>query len=397
MVLHIGLHKTGTTYLQSLWRVNRGALDEQGVHYPGGGDEPRQRMAAYDLLGRRPGGTGDRRVPGQWRALTDAVRRSDQPTVLLSEEALSVATAKQAAACVRAFPDREIDVLVTVRDLGRVLVSAWQEDIKNDRTWTWQEFVDAVKDPSARARNPARGFWRAQDLPAILSVWRGVVPPARIHLVTVPPRGSTPDLLLRRVAAVVGFDHHALTVDAPSTNVSLGVAGTEVIRRLNVVLEHRLNQRQHSHLVNHTIVPFLVANASDPGYGIPPEELTWASREAERIIAFVIAGGYQVIGDLDDLRPQASAAERHPDDVNEAELLEATILALQGVSVPYVRKWWRNRKDDVAVVSPDSRMARLASSRRNLSYRIRRSAADLADRNRLAARAMGAYLRRQRP
>ncbi len=397
MVLHIGLHKTGTTYLQSLWRVNRGALDEQGVHYPGGGDEPRQRMAAYDLLGRRPGGTGDRRVPGQWRALTQAVASSKQPTVLLSEEALSVATAKQAAACVEAFRGRQVDVLVTVRDLGRVLVSAWQEDIKNDRTWTWQEFVDAVKDPAARSRNPARGFWRAQDLPAILGVWQRVVPPTRLHLVTVPPRGAAPDLLVRRVASVVGFDPGALTVDAPSTNASLGVAGTELVRRLNNALEHRLNQRQHSHLVNHTIVPFLVDHAADPGYGLPAGELAWVSDEAKRIVDFVAAGGYQITGDLSDLEPQAPTGARNPDDVNDKELLNAAMLALQGVSEPYVRKWWRNRKDDTAVVTLDSRTARLASSGRNLSYRFRRSAAELADRNRLAAHAMGAYLRRQRP
>ena len=33
MILHIGLPKTGTTYLQTLFAANRSALAEQGIYY----------------------------------------------------------------------------------------------------------------------------------------------------------------------------------------------------------------------------------------------------------------------------------------------------------------------------------------------------------------------------
>jgi len=33
--LHIGLHKTGTTFLQNVLRANTEALAEQGIIYPG--------------------------------------------------------------------------------------------------------------------------------------------------------------------------------------------------------------------------------------------------------------------------------------------------------------------------------------------------------------------------
>ena len=33
--LHIGLHKTGTTYLQNVFRANRKQLDGEDVYFPG--------------------------------------------------------------------------------------------------------------------------------------------------------------------------------------------------------------------------------------------------------------------------------------------------------------------------------------------------------------------------
>ena len=235
--------------------------------------------------------------------MVDTVSASAHPMVLLSEEGLSVSTPKQVAAAVSSFPDREVHVLVTVRDLGRVLVSAWQEDIKNDRTWTWDEFVTGVQQGD-RARNPGRGFWRAQDLPGILSTWAGAVPADHVHVVTVPPAGAPRELLLQRVADVVGFDPGGLTESPRWDNASLGTSGTEVVRRLNVLLDHRLNQRQYGHLVKDVVVPFLVRSGGDAPYGLPADEVPWISREAERHIEVLRASEYHLVGDLDDLLPR---------------------------------------------------------------------------------------------
>ena len=74
VILHIGLPKTGTTYLQTLFAANRSALAEQGIYYPGGPGEPSEYMAAYDLRGQRARGARDHRQVGQWDALCAAVR-----------------------------------------------------------------------------------------------------------------------------------------------------------------------------------------------------------------------------------------------------------------------------------------------------------------------------------
>ena len=231
--LHIGLHKTGTTYVQQLLRANRKPLRAQGVFFAGGKGLPNQVFAVWDLLGRRPEGQGDARIAGSWQGLVDGVNAGADRAALLSDEHLSLAGAKQAQTAATAFPGREVHVVVTVRDLGRTLAASWQEDVKNRGEWTWHEYAGAVRDPARTGTSPARGFWMRQDLTAILGVWAKAVPAARIHVVTVPPPGAPRELLVQRIGSVVGFDPAALTRQAPWANETIGAVGTELVRRLN--------------------------------------------------------------------------------------------------------------------------------------------------------------------
>lgn len=387
VVLHIGLHKTGTTFLQGTWAANRAVLADHGVRYPGAAGEPVQRLAALDALGRQPRGTVDHRISGQWQRIVSLAATAPDPTVLLSAEVLSTATPRQARSIAAAFGDREVHVMVTARDVARVLVSAWQETVKNDATWTWQEYVDAVTDPARRGANPARGFWLTQDLPGILAAWSGPVPAERVHVVTVPPPGAAPGELLARACRVVGVDAAELTASAARDNTALDAAGTEVVRRLNVLLGHRLNQRQHSHVVKNLVVRELAAQRTGRPYALPPELTGWAGRESSRQVTGVRDGGYAVVGDLDDLRPRQDPAAPRPDGASVEATLDAALVGLSVVTQRYARAWWRRHRDDGATSDPTA-----ASSTRRLAFRVRRAGARAADRNRFAAKAGAAYV-----
>ncbi len=392
-MLHVGLHKTGTTYLQGTWAANRAELAAQGVHHPGAEGEPVQRLGALDALGRQPRGATDHRIAGQWQRLVDLANGSDRPTVLLSAEVLSTATPRQARSIVGAFADREVHVLVTARDIGRVLVSAWQETVKNDATWTWQEYADAVTDPARRGQNPARGFWLTQDLAGILAAWSGPVPAERIHVVTVPPPGADPGELLTRACRVIGVDAADMTTPAARDNTALDAAGTEVVRRLNVLLEHRLNQRQHGRVVKNLVVRELATHRNGPAYALPVELTDWATAEAQHQAEKVRAGGYDVVGDLADLVPRPDPDAPRPDDVTPDAALDAALAGLAAVTERYAHSWWRRHRADGAADEHTPGV-------RATAFRIRRAGAQLADRNRIAARAGAAYValtRRSRP
>ena len=70
--LHVGLQKSGTTYLQQALWLSKQQLAADGVLVPG---QTRQfhRFAVWDLLGRRLRGVDQEHVPGKWQALVDAV------------------------------------------------------------------------------------------------------------------------------------------------------------------------------------------------------------------------------------------------------------------------------------------------------------------------------------
>jgi len=395
VILHIGLPKTGTTYLQTLFAANRSALAEQGIYYPGEPGEPSQHMAAWDLRGQRARGARDIRQVGQWDALCTAVRSTPLPTALISAELLSALTRRQAARAVNGFPDHDVHVVVTCRDVGRVLVSAWQQGIRCGHTSTWREFVAAVQDPAERGRHPARGFWMRFDLPAILTVWGTAQPADRITVVTVPPAGAPPEQLLRRMAEVVGFDLRPLREPPRNDNASLGVAGTEVVRRLNIALGRRLNERQYNLVVGGALAPALSREGTDHRYGLPEADMPWAEAEANRQMTAVRAGGYPVVGDLGDLLPRREAGTRRPDDASDEELLNAAMLALTTVTDWSARLWWRRRKDDQPQVAPAGVRVAATSAGRAAGFRARQFVADLADRNKLVSRAIGAYLQRR--
>ena len=101
----MGLHKTGTTFLQSVLQANRAELAEQQVLFPGGKDGVVQAFAVWDLVGRRPRGSRDDRIAGQWEALRTQASASELPTALVSVEYLSLATVAQARRAVETFGD----------------------------------------------------------------------------------------------------------------------------------------------------------------------------------------------------------------------------------------------------------------------------------------------------
>jgi len=388
--LHIGLHKTGTTYLQNMLRVNREEIRRQLVEFTGGPGEPAQKAAVWDLHGRRLPDVDPQHYAGRWKALVEHINSSGLPRALISEERLGLSTLKQARKVVGAFPSAEVHVVVTVRDLGRVAVSAWQEEIKSRGLWTWQEFADSIQDPGRVATSPARNFWLRQDVVKICATWESVVPADRLHIVTVPAPGSAPELLLERFTSVLGIDASALTERPAWTNETVGVASTEVIRRLNERLGSRLNQRQYDRIIKGTLVP-LVARRTEPvRFSLPEQDIGWAVARADEMIAALEARGYPVVGDLNELRPRFRDGSRRPDDATDDELLATFLdaLALLAETHATSSKARKRRESERANYREG-----LASKTRGALFLTQSKAAELADTNPVAAKAMGMVLR----
>jgi hypothetical protein len=69
----------------------------------------------------------------------------------------------------------------------------------------------------------------------------------------------------------------------------------------------------------------------------PPEAAPWAERESERLIAAVTDAGVHVVGDLDELRPQAGETGPAAEVPSDADLAVAATGAVSGLVAELAR------------------------------------------------------------
>lgn len=390
--VHVGLPKTGTTYLQSALWESRARLASAGCLVPG--EKPISSwFAASDLLGRRPRGADAPVVAGSWNGFVETIQRWDGDRAIFSQELLGSATKRQVQQLVKSLRPDDVHVVVTVRDLARMLPSVWQQEIRKGRTWTWTEFVHAVRDPDRGPATAGVAFWLRFDVSRTLRMWDGVVPPGNIHVVIVPPHGTPPDVLLGRFAEAIGVDPSALTCEQPDANTAVGVAEAEVLRRLNAALAGGLNERQYARAVVQAVVPALQARTSSIRTQLPVEHQSWVAEQSAELVAFLRPHRYHVVGDLEDLLPPDEPdSGRNPDDLEEAELVTPLTDALVAVCTSYGKFWWQVRKR--AEAGPADLTTRVGSRVRALSYRARLGVLERADGNRVFGRIARAYLKR---
>ncbi len=318
--LHIGLYKSGTTYLQHVLWHSRHALADEGILTPGRilGSHV---MAVTDLMDLPDA----RRVAasyGAWPRLVESILEWQGDKAVISVERLSFATPEQIRRILDDFAPATVHIVVTVRDLARVTPSSWQERVRNRKTKTWPEFLAEITDAGRLDEQPARGFWKQQDVGTLLSTWATFIPKPRIHVVTVPPRHGNFHLLPSRFAEVLGSDVSRWTTDVAERHDALGAIEVEYLRRLNTRLVRRVATPDYDRYVKLGLARHVLGvRAGQQRVGLPDEYWPWVQREASRISDEIAKGGYRVVGDLRDLLPTPPPAQAEERPVTRADLL----------------------------------------------------------------------------
>ncbi len=388
VLVHVGTPKTGTSYLQDVLFLNRDRLAAQGTLYPADRFDD-HFLAALDLLDLHWGGLESQAV-GAWGRLAERVR-SFEGTVIVSHEILATASRQQVRRALESFGDAEVHVVVSARDLVRQIPAEWQENVKHRRIVGYRSFLDKITDPT-RAGELASWFWGVQEIPDILDRWAGTLPPERVHVVTVPKPGAPRDLLWQRFTSVLGLDAVDLDLDTTRANPSMGVPETALVRRINErVNDGVLAGEDYRRLVRELLAHQTLSRRSGSArLGLPDDVRTWAVERAESWIAELGERGYDVIGSLDDLRPDPDAPAfvdpDHPDEHDVADAAVESIVTLLGENARLHESEGRARRE------LDAAYAELEGSR-GLWFRAKRRLVRSADEHRSAAAALGVYRR----
>lgn len=322
LFLHIGLPKSGTTYLQSSLWAGRSGLREAGLLLPGSG--PREHLwASADLREEKRLARRHRDAPGSWVRLVDEVLAWPGDS-LISHEFFGAASTEQVERALALVAGRlEVHVVLTLREPVSLLATYWQEWVKNGGTRPIEAF------PVGETYDPADEWgWGAFDLADILDRWSGPVPDERVHLLCPPGQGAPDTALLDRFAALVGFDPALADPGAARPNRSLGLVAVELMRRVNA---HASVSRPRDRGVwlrgylGHEVLAGLGAERFWP----PDEQVEHLRRRGREALDLVASRGFDVVGDLDTVRtPDRLEERRVPAMVSDAEVAEVAARAM---------------------------------------------------------------------
>lgn len=318
--LHVGAPKSGTTYVQQVLEQNRARLHDAGVRVVG--DVHLDRIHAAMVVRQDPRLDAlPERARTSWSRLVKQIRSWRGDTAILSYELFAGATAEQVAAALADLAGLEVHVVITARDLGASVPSAWQERLKFALTTPLEEWKPRPESAGVRAE----WGWRTMDPAGVASRWGGTLPPERVHIVTVPRDPGDRTELWHRFAAACGIDVPGLELDVDRANESLGVVAAELLRRVNEkVREPIKGNREQARWLRDTLAHGILAQLGREPIGLTDRQFAEAERRAEQARARISEAGYDVRGDLADLaatRPEA----RLPGEASDAELLDTAL------------------------------------------------------------------------
>jgi hypothetical protein len=315
--LHIGLPKTGTTYLQTILWNNRGELRRQGVLLPGFG--PRQHLWASGVVREEPN-LENRHVdaPHAWDVLTREVNAWDG-TAVISHEFFAGASPEQASRAVAALGDAEVHVVLTARDTLSLVTARWQEYVKNGATTPIDDY------PESEETSPHDAWdWGSMDVADVLRRWSEAVPPERAHVLTLPKPSEPRETLWLRFAALLGIDAARCDASGSEANESLGVVEVELLRRVNADLEGFRRAVDRGVWIRGYLAQGQLVPRKGEKFWPSPKRVEELRLRGDLAVDELAARGYDVIGDLEDLRTPSDVPERrHPDSVTDAELVQA--------------------------------------------------------------------------
>ena len=394
VLVHVGAPKTGTSFVQDLLFQNRERLAGQGVLYPAERFDA-HFLAALDLM-ELPWGGLERQAVGAWDRLAERVR-CWEGTVVVSHEILATASPEQVRRALDSFgADSEVHIVVSVRDLVRQVPAEWQENVKHRRTVGYRAFLDAIMDPVGTGP-VATWFWGVQDVPAILGRWAATVPASRVHVVTVPRAGAPRELLWHRFASVFGLDPDAFDITrVERANPSLGVAESALVRTLNQRVNGVLANEHYREFVRELLAHRTLSRRQGKvPLRLPEDARAWAEGISEHWIEELDERGYEVVGSLDELRPDApwdESAYLDPDADHPALVREVAVDSLVTV---LLRAGELRREVEELRGQLEGAFAERDQARREVGFllRAKRRLVAHADSSRAAGMALRVYRR----
>lgn len=300
-LLHIGPHKTGTTALQGALSGARLAMRSHAVVYPGVMGQ--HFLAARAVTGVKAPKGDPSATTRDWTALVEEVGSAGDQRVVVSSETFANATSDDARRIVEELGGPRVHVLVTLRPLGKIMPSAWQQYVREGLQASYDDWLDGMLNQHPYTK-PTPTFWQRHQHDALVERWATIVGPQNLTVVVLDD--SERSMPLRTVERLVGLPTGLLQAQQHRTNRSLTLGEIELVRLLNVEFKRRdWPDHVYRTFVRYGVIRHLQeTHHPTPGereITTPPWALERASQIGTQAAGSISTLGVRVVGDLSSL------------------------------------------------------------------------------------------------
>lgn len=307
-IVHIGPPKTGTTSLQAAFHLGRLRAEDQGVHYASHG---RHAMSAVLAGIEQPSPwSTDRKPPSRlpWNRLVGTIRGSTAKRVVLSSEFFADATPDAIRKVVDEIGPEQIQIVVTLRPLARIIPSQWQQFVQNQLTHPFEEWLDAQLNKPRGTMTPV--FWKRHRHDELIARWAKVVGPDRVTAVALDDRDY--DMILRVFERLTGLTEGTLVAEPDLANRSMTLPEIETVRAFNrQFIDEKLPGPLYSRVMRFGAAAHIrgrVPPPDEPRIELPAWSIGRIEEIAHEMMAAIRASGVRVVGDLDNLTSAKAGA-----------------------------------------------------------------------------------------
>ena len=302
VLLHIGVHKTGTTAIQAALADARPRLASSGILYPG--KRQAQHRAAMAIIERTWGWKGR---GGEVLDVSNFDRLAQQVSahskrVVVSSEFFCESTPETAKKVAHDLGGGRVHVVVTLRNLGRLLPSSWQQYLKYGLTTGYVKWLRNVMDnPGGSTMTPT--FWRRNDHGAVVTRWAEAVGADHVTVLVLEDVDRT--AMFRTFAQLLELPPEVLIERMNLTsNRSMTAAEAELLIKLNRRVKTDLQWIEYVKYVRRGVALGMVEgrepDQSEPRLFTPDWALDDAAKHGAAAVDVIRASGVRVLGNLDD-------------------------------------------------------------------------------------------------
>jgi hypothetical protein len=305
VLAHVGIHKTGTTALQSVLAAQRPVLDSLGVTYPDPSDSPDHHKSSLALSNTKWGRSpqeGRGVNPDHWPVLVSMVKAATGRSVV-SSEFFGDLRGSAGRRFVQDLGKDRLHVVIGMRPLSLVLASAWQQRLKLGESYPFEQWLRDVYMGARRTKNP-RDFWSRYAYGEAVRRWTSRVGVENVSVLVLDDVDHS--WQPRVFEALLALPAGTLT-DVPASIVNRSLTGAEAegLRRANELMKGRIGWEVYEPMIRIGAVLSMIERRApgpeEPRIAVPAWAVEQAVADGQDSVREIAKSGVRVIGDLDSL------------------------------------------------------------------------------------------------